>query len=49
MAKAPGEERVGFILPFWSQSITESRRDRDLEAGAEAEAMEGYYFLVCYP
>jgi len=47
------EERKGFQLMGCSSSFREVRKEpkqgRDLEAGAEAEAMEGCCLLACFP
>jgi hypothetical protein len=43
------EGRVCFSYISRQQSISEGSQDRNLESGAEAEAMEGCYLLACSP
>ena len=44
------EDRVWLILPHHRRkSGQEIIQDRNLEAGADAEAMEGCYLLACSP
>ena len=48
-------ENIGFVLHFhivvhhWRKSGQELKESRNLEAGADAEAMEGSSLLACSP
>jgi hypothetical protein len=44
--KEVGEERVYSAYTYSGQELTHGR---NLEAGADAEAMEGYYLLAFFP
>jgi hypothetical protein len=47
--KQVGEERVYAVYTFTLLFITKGSHDRNLEAGADAEAMEGCCLLACFP
>ena len=47
--KQLGEERVYLIYTSTSLFIIKGSQDRDLEAGADAEAMEGCCLLAYFP
>jgi hypothetical protein len=51
--KQVGEERVYSAFTSILLFITKGSQDRnshsEQEAGADAEAMEGWYLLVCFP
>jgi hypothetical protein len=47
--KQVGEERVYSAYTSTLMFITKGSQDRNLEGGADAEAVEGCYFLACFP
>ena len=51
--KKAGEERVYSAYIYTLLFITKGRQEltqgRNLEAGADAEAMEGCFLLACFP